>query len=178
MAQENLAKLQSRMNMPTKKLVQDVPTRWNSSFAMLQSLLEQKQVLGAYAAEHDIPTLNVQQWTLVNNIIDTLGPFDDVTKEVSDRKTSAAVILPMLTMLRRLLARQHTASIGIQTMRSSMLTSLNKRFEDAATYKNLVLSTMLDTRFKHKLFNSKATVAMAERSCLHCCYRDGLHRCG
>src|SRR6218665_684351 len=51
----------------------------------------------------------------------------------------------------------------IQTMHCRMLTSLGKRFEDAVTNEKLVLSTMLDPCYKHKLFDNEATAAVAKK---------------
>ena len=97
----------------------------------------------------------------MENIVDTLGPFEDITKEVSSNATSAAVILPMLTMLRRLLKREHSESIGIKTMRSKILEVLNERFVDTSNNKTLVLATVLDPRFKDKVFDNEDTVLRA-----------------
>src|SRR6218665_962117 len=153
----------SSLGVPKKKLVQDVQTRWNATLAMLKSLVEQKQVLGAYATEYELPNLSANQWMLINHIIDTLAPFEDATKEVSDSQTSISVVLPMLSMLRRLLDRKHTLSEGIMTMRTEMLTSLNKRFECTKENPKIVLATILDPRFKNLAFDDAELAATAKQ---------------
>ena len=162
LAQQRLSDLQESLGAPNKKLVQDVQTRWNATLAMLRSLVEQKQVLGAYGTEHELPNLNANQWTLISNIIDTLAPFEEATKEVSDSQTSISVVLPMLSMLRRLLDRQHTMSEGIQTMRKDMLTSLNKHFAYTKDNRKIVLATLLDPRFKNLVFEDAELAANAK----------------
>lgn len=163
LAQQQLEEQQEKFGVAQKRLVQDVQTRWNSTYNMLVSLYEQKQVLGAYATLYDLPSLTAQQWILINNIVDTLGPFADITKEVSNSQTSASVILPMLKMLRLLLAREHEESLGIQTMRRDMLDSLNRRFVDVTSNKKLVLATILDPRYKHRLFGDEALVTRSRQ---------------
>lgn len=163
LAQQRLSDLQESLGVPKKKLVQDVQTRWNATLAMLRSLVEQKQVLGAYATEHELPNLNTNQWTLISHIIDTLTPFEDATKEVSDSQTSISVVLPMLSMLRRLLDRKHTMSEGITTMRKDMLASLNKRFAYTKDNRKIVLATILDPRFKNLAFDDGDLAATAKQ---------------
>ena len=53
-ATESLRKLQKRIGAPEHNLLQDVPTRWNSSLEMLQRLLEQKQTIGLYATDSNL----------------------------------------------------------------------------------------------------------------------------
>jgi len=44
-ATERLKELQVQLNLPDHKLITDCPTRWNSTFYMLQHLLEQKSAI-------------------------------------------------------------------------------------------------------------------------------------
>ena len=50
--------MQTQLGMKTNMLKQDVSTCWNSTFSMLQSLIEQKWAIAAYG---------VDQWTLMEN---------------------------------------------------------------------------------------------------------------
>ena len=52
-----LARIQDNLGLLQHTLRQDVATRWNSTLYMLQSVLEQKMALAAYAAENHIPQL-------------------------------------------------------------------------------------------------------------------------
>ena len=65
-----------------KRLQQEVSTRWNSSYYMLQNLLEQKRALGAYAADYELATMfTANQWGLIENMLSLLQPFEELTKE-------------------------------------------------------------------------------------------------
>ena len=90
-ATSRLAAIQTDLNMPHKRLQQDVKTRWNSTFYMIESILEQKRAISAYVADHDdLPgTLTFYQWTLLEKTKLVLGPFEEMTKKIS-RSTSSA----------------------------------------------------------------------------------------
>ena len=44
-ATKKLKEFQGQLNLPNHKLVTDCPTRWNSTYYMLQHLLEQKAAI-------------------------------------------------------------------------------------------------------------------------------------
>lgn len=72
--------IQKQLGQPLKRRQQDVPTRWNSTVYMLQSLLEQKHALCAYGADYDLPSMfTSSQWKLVENMILLLTPFEELT---------------------------------------------------------------------------------------------------
>lgn len=80
LAYDRLPKIQEDLNLPKKKLVQDVPTRYNSTFYLLQRLLEMKNAIVLYVTEHDLQTSTANEWKLVENVIRLLQPFEEYTK--------------------------------------------------------------------------------------------------
>ena len=92
LAQQQLEDQQEKFGVAHKKLIQDVQTRWNSTYNMLVSLYEQKQVLGAYTTLYEKISLTVQQWVLINNIVDMLDPFVDVIKDIRYGQSLDSVI--------------------------------------------------------------------------------------
>ncbi|KAI2661002.1 Zinc finger BED domain-containing protein 4 [Labeo rohita] len=71
LAYSQLQDIQLEMNVEPKRLQQDIRTRWNSTYFVIESLLEQKRVLSAYAADHDPPTtLTANQWALLEKTKD------------------------------------------------------------------------------------------------------------
>ncbi len=91
LAYSRLQAVQIQLGMKPKRLQQDVATRWNSTFCMMQSLLEQKLALATYAADYTLPaTLTAHQWGLIENFITLLSLFEQLTREVSTSEASAA----------------------------------------------------------------------------------------
>jgi len=56
-AYHKLAQIQENSDLPKHTLKQDVSTRWNSAPYMVESILEQKMTLAAYAVENSIQQL-------------------------------------------------------------------------------------------------------------------------
>ena len=63
---------------------------------MLQSLLEQKRALHAYVADYELPaTFSPNQWSLIENLLTILKPFEEVTRDNSKSCANAADVIPV-----------------------------------------------------------------------------------
>ena len=160
LAHHRLQSLQDKHNLKKHLVIQDIFTRWNSSFYMLQRLLEQKLALVEYASLYDIPVMTANQWKLASTLVSILKQFEELTRKASSSSESTSMVIPSVSMLQRSL-ENHTDDQGIQTLASSMLESLNRRFEEMESNKLLVLSTILDPRFKNVFFSSENTQQIA-----------------
>ena len=64
-----LTAIQTKLQLPQHKPIQDEPTHWNSSYYMLGWLLEQKQAILAVGAEITLPVeLSSLQWQLMAKV--------------------------------------------------------------------------------------------------------------
>ena len=134
LAYSKLHTIQEELGQPTKRLQQDVPTRWNSTFYMLQSLLEQKRPLGLYATEHKLPAvLTTNQWGLIENVLSILEPFEELTKTISSSSATAAVVIPEITALKRLLGRAADIDRGVGTAKATLLEAVQRKFKEEST---------------------------------------------
>ncbi|CAI6354104.1 unnamed protein product [Macrosiphum euphorbiae] len=101
-----LAKLhatQEQMNLPKLKLIQDVVTRWNSTYDMLQRFVKVKDAINSTLAvlQANVELLTSEEWIIVekasvvleifyeHQIISRLKPFED-----NDLVTQAALLDP------------------------------------------------------------------------------------
>ncbi|KAI7793204.1 hypothetical protein IRJ41_008117 [Triplophysa rosa] len=87
-AKEKLVQLQQQMGRATLKLLQEVETRWNSTFQMLHCLVELKEPVGAALASlaTEIPPLSSNEFTSVSACLSLLSGFNDATVELSEEK--------------------------------------------------------------------------------------------
>ncbi|XP_039602103.1 zinc finger BED domain-containing protein 4-like [Polypterus senegalus] len=138
-----------------RRLVQDVRTRWNSTYYMMESLIAQKRALCAYSAEHDLPaTLCARQWGLLEKIVAALAPFEELTREVSSSWSSASDVIPIVCVLKRVLSRRNESDEGIRTMKITLLEAVNRRFKDVESEPLYAVATLLDPRYKDRYFTS------------------------
>ena len=72
-------------------LQQDVPTRWNSTYFMIQSLLKNKGPIGLVVGDREVTKavlatkleLRKEEWQLLEQIVKCLRPLDVATKQMS-----------------------------------------------------------------------------------------------
>ena len=149
-----LEDVQRELGMPIKRLQQDVVTRWNSTYYMMQSLVEQKRTLGAYAADFELPaTLTANQWGILENMITLLAPFEQLTREISSAEASAAGVIPAVVALTQLLSRPSDTDRGVQTAKRTLLEAISKRFNGVQREALFSVATMLDARYKDRYFD-------------------------
>ena len=95
-----LTNMQKKLGCPEHCLVQDIETRWNSTFYMLERLIEQRQALSVTNAELNLKTeLTHAQWTLAEKVVNVLGPIEEATRECSKESASASLVIPVISAI-------------------------------------------------------------------------------
>ena len=121
---------------------------------MLQRMSEQRCALNVYAEEYGHnSSLSAAQWD-ISNLIETLAPMEEVTVEMSHSNSTAACIIPIVSVLKLMLQQEGSSTQGINTLRKTMLDSLTRRCSKAKETKCLMLATVLDPRYKSYAFTS------------------------
>ena len=140
---------QKNLCLPQHQIKQVVPTRWNSTLYMLQSIEERKIALGAYSAQYDVPQLIVHQFDLINKVITVLNPIEEIINQFPQIYFIISVVISFTKALRKLFeSGDDETDRGIRTMKKEMLDSLNMRFLNVEINEALVLATILDPCFK------------------------------
>jgi hypothetical protein len=148
-ATDTLRDLQRQLDLPQHSLIQDVQTRWNSTFYLVERLLEQRRPLYLYGCEHKAVTLPTPTaWGLLEKTVDLLRPFEEMTRELSKASACISVVIPAVQLLYNLLGSMPDSGVG--SMKDCLLDGLKVRFDNAS--KNIVLTaaTFLDPRYKEK----------------------------
>ncbi|KAJ8928487.1 hypothetical protein NQ314_018957 [Rhamnusium bicolor] len=82
-----------------KKLIQDVITRWNSTFFMIERFIELEEGVRSTLAVLDtaLPQLTLEEWCVLKELKQILEPFEDATRAVSGRKYMTASLVIVIT---------------------------------------------------------------------------------
>ena len=100
-ATQCLKDMQVKLGCPEHCLIQDVDTRWNSTFYMIQRLIEQRRPISVANAELNVKFEMTQaQWKLAEKVMLILGPIEEATRECSKESASAALVIPVISAIR------------------------------------------------------------------------------
>ncbi|XP_041835331.1 zinc finger BED domain-containing protein 4-like [Melanotaenia boesemani] len=83
-AKEKLTQMQRQLGTPIHKLINEVPTRWNSTYHMLERMTEQKEAVWVSQAtlKNDITPLTPEEFEVIEEMLRVLSPFDQATREL------------------------------------------------------------------------------------------------
>ena len=96
-----------------KKLVSDCPTRWDSTYLMINRLLDVKSYLNEVLKELTWDSLTTTQWKHLDTIQDLLQPFALHTNITSaELSTTIAMVVPVLKKL-NLHFKEKSKTIGV-----------------------------------------------------------------
>ena len=171
LAVERLQDIQRQLSLPNHKLMQDEPTRWDSTYYMLERLVEQRRAISLYDTDFELPDrLNSNEWQLAEKIVKLLEPMQRITKEFSAKGAIVSQVIPFLEILKMELDSNQSSEPettdklrGILTTKDEMLSSLDSRFDQINSNDTYLLATLLDPRFKVNFFDTATTQSAIDR---------------
>lgn len=137
-------------NQKEESLVQDVPTRWNSTLEMIQRLLQNKAPIAETlsAQNSKISMLTDPELSKLKKLTELLEPCRYVTEILGgEHYISCSVVLPALCHLFRVMEPSDDDPVLILRLKKVFSEDLAKRKENA-NLSWLKLATALDPRFK------------------------------
>lgn len=156
-----LESIQSELGLPNHKLIQDIQTRWNSTYYLLERLSEQKRAISVYISESrsvNFENLTSDQWEVIEHLLKLLKPFEEITKITSSTYAPISDVIPSTVALIRYLMKdaliQQTAHVD--DFRKALIENMEARFnlDDLCFTKTYYLSTFLDPRYKNFYFDA------------------------
>lgn len=156
-ASDEFQKIQTQLNQKVLRLVQDVCTRWNSTFYLIERCLKLKAAIMVYNARFPSTGRDIRtsDWECLSKIVKILQPFEEATREASSRSSSLSMVIPTVLGLQTFLEDAITPNVdnndefpGIKTTLKAMLDDLIVRFQVEIEDKVHVIATFLDPRYK------------------------------
>ncbi|XP_015272089.1 PREDICTED: zinc finger BED domain-containing protein 4-like [Gekko japonicus] len=155
-AREKLAELQKEYHLPQHQLIQDVPSKWNTSFHMLESLIEQKRAIDEMSIECSFRELiSCDQWEVMQSVCHALKPFEVASREMSTHMSTLSQVIPMIHILNRKIELLFEETMGIDTMLKSLKEAMVSRLSSTLHDPRYIFATLLDPRYKASLFTEE-----------------------
>ncbi|XP_043865319.1 E3 SUMO-protein ligase ZBED1-like [Drosophila mojavensis] len=154
---KKLKDMQAMFNLPQLKLTQDVPTRWNSTFKMFQRLSMLKEAVVAALSTRTDLILSPEDWSLIEGVLPILQPFYQLTEEICAEKNvtlSKIIVLVGLLQKKMVTLNASIASHTLQEVVETLIFEMDGRFREVETNVLYAESTILDPRFKRRVFKS------------------------
>ncbi|OCT89087.1 zinc finger BED domain-containing protein 4 [Xenopus laevis] len=155
-AKEKLAELQKEYDLPQHHLIQDVPSKWNTSFHMLERLTEQKRAIDEMSIECNFRELiSCDQWEVMQSVCHALKPFEAASKEMSMPMATLSQVIPMIHILNKKIEMLFEETMGIDTMLKSLKEAMVYRLSSTLHDPRYIFATLLDPRYKASLFSEE-----------------------
>ncbi|XP_070710144.1 zinc finger BED domain-containing protein 4 [Pempheris klunzingeri] len=155
-AKEKLAELQRAHQLPENQLIQDVPSKWRTSFFMLERLVEQKTAIDEMSIECNFrEMISCDQWEVMLSVCNALKPFEVAYREMSNRTATLGQVIPLIHILNRKIDLLFDETVGIDTMLKSLKEAMVSRMSATLHDPRYTWATMLDPRYKTSLFTEE-----------------------
>ena len=162
-ATDKLKEIQAQTHVPSHKLIQEVDTRWNSTFYMFERIIEQHEAVTntlCLSNRNDL-CLSISEVQVLKAAVAILKAFECGTTEISaDQYISISKVIPLSKSLQHLTV----GSIPKDTTLASEITvQMRRRFTGIEGVNLLALRTLLDPHMKKVAFSSSVTARQGEQ---------------
>ncbi|XP_027177626.1 zinc finger BED domain-containing protein RICESLEEPER 1-like [Coffea eugenioides] len=151
----DFAKIKKQLQLPSKKLILDCPTRWNNTYLMLASALEFRDVFPRYRyidpGFHYVPS--EYEWMKVEEVCKFFGIFYEITNVISvtDYPTANLFLVDLYRIKELLNKKTLNFSDHIRFMAESMAQKCDKCWDESNVL--MSLGAILDPRYKMVFVN-------------------------
>ena len=143
-------------------LIQDIDTRWNSTYYMLQRFVYLKPAIAATLLEIDFDIeFSSAEWTLCDKIVTCLKYFEEATKLLSSKEASISSTIPFVFTIIRALETTNE-DLGIKGMKNKLKSAMIERFRDIEKYEHYSVPCLLDPRYKQYFLKINHIVNMPD----------------
>ena len=150
--QRDLKEKQSQLGLPEHKLIGAISTRWNSTYNMVERILEEQQALPAVLLEDRKSwclMLSDADVTVLEKLVELLKPLSYLTDALSgEKEVTCSAIRPLLQHVIEICEeKDEDCPLSIQ-MKSAISADLCPHYESAGISLIIDKCSFLDPRFK------------------------------
>jgi len=151
--------------MDEKVLIQDVPTRWDSTFNMGDRFVELKPAIIASMAtlDTDLAQLSSENWNYLKKAVEVLRVFKEATVMLSSSNASISQAIFVVTVILAKLKKVTSADHGVIQLKRALTKGMEERFASMETLEMYALATYLDPRYKGFLFRKQENAFAARQ---------------
>lgn len=163
-----LQEIQKQLTLPQHTIIQDVGTRWNSTYYMLERFCEQKEAIVLYImsrqerSKGNLKTPSQQQWQLAEMLVCILKQFERATNDLSSNNACISQIIPFIYSMEKYLNFAGETATGIKTVVEELKNEFSRRFSMYKENVHLKIAMILDPRFKLKFVDENNASVMKE----------------
>lgn len=149
------------------KLIQDVSTRWNSTFYMIERFLKLRPAINTIINCHASapPMLTARDIIDLNDICEILRPIEAATREVCGEKyVTCSKVIPLTRLLKTKITTLEPKQAIAENLKNNVIAEIKKRLLPTEYVNILAVATLLDPRFKNIHFQDALACSKAIKS--------------
>jgi hypothetical protein len=144
------------------KLTQEVPTRWNSTFYMLERFIALRRFINDIVNRNTSapPMVCAKDIEEIIEIITVLRPLEAATKELcGEQYVSSSMVIPIVHLLETKIDEATTTQILSNQLKNALKLECSKRLGQIENVTFLAIATILDPRFKRLYFKNSVSLS-------------------
>lgn len=156
---------QKNANKEPKKLIADVPTRWNSVFYMVDRFVELEEFIKTTTAllDKNFPIIRQEEWEVLREFLQIFKPLENLTNIISGQNyVTASSVIVLTDGLLNIYSTLKPASLFSKNRIKSIVNSIQTRLGDLESNQTLIIATFLDPRFKNFGFSNELIAEKAK----------------
>ncbi|XP_069362811.1 zinc finger BED domain-containing protein 4-like [Maniola hyperantus] len=141
-----------------RTVIKAIPSRWNSTYLMLERFHSLKEAIQAAVSTLDnfLPIISDEEWTCIQQICMILTPFHEVSNVMSVENyftaSTAMVITTSLVQICDSLSSKTDFLISVRDFLEKLKQGLTQQLGDIQYNLKVTLCSLLDPRYKHAAF--------------------------
>ena len=149
------------------KLIQDVSTRWNSTFYIIERFLKLRSAINTIINCHASapPMLTARDIIDLNDICEILRPIEAATREVCGEKyVTCSKVIPLTRLLKTKITTLEPKQAIAENLKNNVIAEIKKRLLPTEYVNILAVATLLDLQFKNIHFQDALACSKAIKS--------------